>query len=122
MVFRLLSGVEDDPEIRQGLYPGTGANASTTGGGGKAKTEFYWKLAVQLFADHPSLSEPFSAVRGTSVKKLQAPWVQKVKNQLNRFTVQIRPLLTFLLTKSHPQAWPKKSGSMERHWERLDKG
>ena len=40
LTFKLLNVVEDDPEIRQGLYPGTGANVSTANGGGKPKTDF----------------------------------------------------------------------------------
>ena len=85
LVFKLLGTVEDDPEIRQGLYPGTGANASTANGGGKPKTEFYWQLATHLFADHEEYGAPFSDALNTTSKKAQDPWVLKVKNQLNRF-------------------------------------
>ena len=53
-MLKLLSEVEDNREIRQGLYPGTGANASTANGGGKPKTDFYWKLALHLFTESES--------------------------------------------------------------------
>ena len=81
----MLSAVEDNRDIRQGLYPGTGANASSANGGGKPKTDFYWQLAVQLFADHEEYGTVIEEVRGSLMKKVWDPWVNKIKNQLNRF-------------------------------------
>jgi hypothetical protein len=89
MVFKLLGGVEDNPEIRQGLYPGTGANASTANGGGKPKTDFYWQLATLLFADHEEYGTLFATAQESSSKKARESWLLKVKNQLNRFVRQI---------------------------------
>ena len=85
MVFSLLNNLEEDREVRQGLFPGTGANVSTAGGGGKTKTEFYWKLAVDLFAGHQVYGVSFADAWESSVKKAREPWVLKVKNQINRF-------------------------------------
>jgi hypothetical protein len=85
LVFRLLNGLEEDREVRQGLFPGPGANASSAGGGGKTKTEFYWKLATELFAGHEVYGAPFAIAQGSSAKKARAPWVLKVKNQLTRY-------------------------------------
>ena len=90
LVFKLLNSVEDIPEIRQGLYPGTGANASTASGGGKTKTEFYWQLATHVFTDHEEYGMPFLDVQKSSSKKTREPWVMKVKNQLNRYEHRIR--------------------------------
>ena len=84
-MFRLLNEVEDNPEIRQGLYPGTGANASTANGGGKPKTDFYWQLAVHLFADHEEYGGLLATAQQSTTKKDRESWVLKVKNQLNRF-------------------------------------
>jgi len=81
----LLSEVEDNCEIRQGLYPGTGANASTANGGGKPKTEFHWQLATHLFANHEEYGTLFEDAQRASTKKAREPWTLKVKNQLNRF-------------------------------------
>lgn len=89
-MFKLLNAVEDDPEIRQGLYPGTGANASTANGSGKPKTEFYWQLATHLFGGHDEYGALFAGAQWSSTKKAREPWVLKVKNQLNRFVYQIR--------------------------------
>jgi len=82
--------VEDDPEIWQGLYPGTGANASSANGGGKPKTDFFWQLAVHLFSDHEEYGALIMGAQESSTKKARDPWVLKIKNQLNRFVYQIR--------------------------------
>lgn len=84
-MFKLLSAVEDNPKIWQGLYPGTWPNVSTSDGGGKPKTEFYWQLAVHVFADHNEYGPPFAHVQESASKKVRDPWVLKVKNQLNRY-------------------------------------
>lgn len=88
-MLKLLSEVEDNREIRQALYPGTGANASTANGGGKPKTDFYWQLAVHLFADHEEYEKFFVEAKQSSLKKHREPWVLKVKNQLSRFAHKI---------------------------------
>ena len=86
--------VEDDREIRQGLYPGTGANVSTANGGGKPKTEFYWQLATHLFTDHDDDGALFANTRQSSTKKAREPWILKIKNQLSRFvSIQMTALL-----------------------------
>lgn len=77
---KLLDEVEGNPEIKQGLYPGTGAD-----GGGKPKTEFYWRLAIHLFADNEEYSAPLAEAQRSSKKKDRAPWVLKVKNKLCRY-------------------------------------
>jgi hypothetical protein len=99
LVFKLLNAVEDNPEIRQGLYPGTGANASTAKGGGKPKTEFYWQLAVHLFADHEEYSAVFAGARESSSKKARDLWGLKVKNQLNRCTTGL--MTGFVITHAN---------------------
>jgi hypothetical protein len=79
-----LNAVEDNPEIRQGLYPGTGGNASTAKGGGKPKTEFHMQLATQLFANHEEYGVPFASALQSSIKTERDSWGRRIKNQLNR--------------------------------------
>lgn len=88
LTFKLLNALEDDREIRQGLYPGTGANVSSANGGGKPKTDFFWQLAIQLFSDHEEYGTLIAGAKASSTKKARDPWVLKIKNQLNRFVTK----------------------------------
>ena len=54
------------------------------------KTEFYWKLATELFADHEAYGASFMDAQLSLVKKTRESWVLKVKNQITRFVPQIR--------------------------------
>ena len=87
--FKLLNAVEDNADIRQALYPGTGANVSAAKGGGKPKTDFYWKLATLLFADHEEYGALIAVAQESQKKKARDPWVLKIKNQLNRFACRL---------------------------------
>jgi len=74
LAFKLLNAVEDDPEIRQGLYPGTGANVSTANGGGKPKTDFFWQLAVHLFSDNEEYAALIARAQKSSTEKGRFSW------------------------------------------------
>ncbi|KAJ7672987.1 hypothetical protein DFH06DRAFT_1173981 [Mycena polygramma] len=90
LTWSLITGIEEDEEIRDGLYPGPGAIKRT---GGKPKTHFYDALGVKLFADNPAyteilaidpeLSEAEQAKKKAEQRKLLAG---KVKNKVKTLT------------------------------------
>ncbi|KAG6825028.1 hypothetical protein H0H92_005062 [Tricholoma furcatifolium] len=77
---QLVTAIFKDAKIKQGLFPPPGPNASTKGGSGKTKTEFYWALCEELFAEHPKYQEAFLIATNLKGKKLQLMWTDKIKN------------------------------------------
>jgi len=55
----LVVAIEDDPVIKQGLFPLPGQNTTVTQGGSKPKTEYQWALADKLFGDHEKYKDIF---------------------------------------------------------------
>ena len=87
----LIAAITDNKNIKNGLFPPTGAHASTVKGGGNHKTEWQWRIAIILFKDHPVYGDVFKPafdandlenkerqVRGAAV--LRKPWVDRIKN------------------------------------------
>ncbi|KAJ6602719.1 hypothetical protein DFH09DRAFT_1270577 [Mycena vulgaris] len=78
----LITAIESDEDIRDGLFPGAGGIRLSSG---KPKTHYYYKLAEICFADHPEYQEAFAvkpeykAVQITQQRKL---WTEKVKNKI----------------------------------------
>ncbi|KAF8233281.1 hypothetical protein L208DRAFT_1061091, partial [Tricholoma matsutake] len=50
--FLLIAAIEEDDEIKQGLFPPPGANKSLAKGGSKPKTKYQWELARKVFEEH----------------------------------------------------------------------
>jgi hypothetical protein len=48
----MINVIQEDEEIRLGLFPPPGANASTTKGGGKVAIDYHMKFCDILFGDH----------------------------------------------------------------------
>ncbi|KAF8161029.1 hypothetical protein B0H34DRAFT_673077 [Crassisporium funariophilum] len=84
----------ESTEIKQGLYPPPGGNASTVKGGGQRKTAWQWRLAVILFKDHPDYGAAFNLALNPpakqTVSKAQAPWADKIKNRLKKMSTIVR--------------------------------
>ena len=84
----LITAITDDPDIKQGLFPPPGPNASSAKGGGKKKILWQWKIAVAIFKDHPLYSTAFAtAYNCTDPKlklKLQTSWGEKIKNHVKK--------------------------------------
>ncbi|KAJ7101259.1 hypothetical protein B0H15DRAFT_796095 [Mycena belliarum] len=90
LTWSLVTGIEEDDEIRDGLYPGPGAIKRT---GGKPKTHFHDALGVKIFADNPAyteflaidpeLSEAEQTKKKAEQRKLLAG---KVKNKIKTLT------------------------------------
>ena len=77
---KLLGAIGDDKQIKQGLYPGPGANASTKRGGGLPKAEHHWQLVLLVFGDHADYQD--SVARATGDPAQRKIWCQKIKNRL----------------------------------------
>jgi hypothetical protein len=93
--WKLVNAITEDVNIKNGLFPPPGSNASTQNGGGKKKIEWCWKLAEILFKDDPTYRNNFSEVieanqpqnkvskAGKSrATKLRNEWAEKIKNRL----------------------------------------
>lgn len=82
---RLLAAIFENKDIKQGLFPGVGANVSTAKGGGQPKTTWLWMLAKILFTDHdtygPAFQKCLDQYAGGKAQ-LQSKWVEKLKNRL----------------------------------------
>ncbi|KAF8225239.1 hypothetical protein L208DRAFT_1173232, partial [Tricholoma matsutake] len=50
--FLLVGAIEEDEEIKQGLFLLPGPNKSLAQGGSKPKTEYQWELARKIFEEH----------------------------------------------------------------------
>ena len=84
---QLINAISEDADIKQGLFPAPGGNVSSSKGGGKKKTAWYWKLAEILFFDHDIYSTAFEKAASDKSKdkaKSQAIWGDKIKNRLSK--------------------------------------
>jgi hypothetical protein len=79
LTWSLIDAIEEDTAIRDGLCPPVGAHASTQKGGSKPKTEFQYKVAEKIFANHTVYREAFKNAT-TSAEK--SAWTTKIKNRL----------------------------------------
>ena len=77
--WKLVTAITDNTDIKNGLFPRPGANASTANGGGKRKTDHLYEVACEVFADHPTHSEAFAA---TITPAQKCVWTTKTKNKL----------------------------------------
>ncbi|KAG8927477.1 hypothetical protein FRC01_007378 [Tulasnella sp. 417] len=76
----LLTSIEEDSDIRQGLFPGCGGNASTAKGGGKSKSKFHKALARMIFAGHGVHGDVYTRASPHEKKE----WGKKIKNCLEK--------------------------------------
>ena len=88
LTWSLVTAILESADIRRGLFPGPGANASTSNGGGKKKTEFHFDLAAAIFKDHEEYGEDFARVEEAGTKSkvrssLRKAWAGKIKNKLS---------------------------------------
>ena len=79
MSWALVSALEENSVIRQGLFPMPGSNTSVAKGGSKRKIEYQYDLAKELFETHEDYKETFMQ---TAADKKQ--WALKIKNRLKR--------------------------------------
>jgi hypothetical protein len=61
----LVTVLEEDSVIRQGLFPAAvpGGNNSVAQGGSKPKTKYQWALAKKLFEDHEKYKAAFKTAQ-----------------------------------------------------------
>ncbi|KAJ7159348.1 hypothetical protein C8R43DRAFT_948277 [Mycena crocata] len=90
LVWRLVTAIEDNEEIREGLFPGVGAIRLS---GAKPKTHHYYNLAVKIFADHPTYKDIFAINPEDSPAKKQErrrSWTDKIKNKIKKLVKKAR--------------------------------
>lgn len=75
----LITAIEENDEIKQGLFPSPGQD--TRKGNGKPKTDHQYALAVAIFAKHPDYSEAFDVAKTPKEKAL---WTRRIKNRIKR--------------------------------------
>lgn len=98
LTWSLITAISEDADVMRGLFPGPGANTSTTNGGGKKKTEFHFMLAVAIFADHEEYGADFARIEQAKSRKqksaLRQTWTGKIKNKLSAcvcFSLHVLP-------------------------------
>ena len=77
----LITAITNDPDIKQGLFPPPGLNASSAKGGGKKKILWQWKVAIAIFKDHPvyrtAFAMAYNCMDPKLKPKLQTSWAEK---------------------------------------------
>ncbi|KAF8158711.1 hypothetical protein BJ912DRAFT_866509, partial [Pholiota molesta] len=85
LTWALINTINDDAEIKQGLFPSPGND--TRFGKGKPKSDHHWAIASSLFRDHPKYKETFSRATTPAQK---ATWATKIKNRLSALVKSCR--------------------------------
>ncbi|KAF8128457.1 hypothetical protein K438DRAFT_2000279 [Mycena galopus ATCC 62051] len=83
LTWTLITAIESDPEMRDGLFPGVGAIKRT---GGQPKTHYYYKLATICFDEHEAYKDAFTIDPAQSKRfrsQQRKLWTDKVKNRVN---------------------------------------
>ncbi|KAF8207691.1 hypothetical protein K438DRAFT_1961959 [Mycena galopus ATCC 62051] len=83
LTWAMITAIESNEEIRDGLYPGVGAIKRA---GGLPKTHFYYKVAEACFAEHPLYKDVFAIDLDLSLALLaqhRKPWIEKIRNRDN---------------------------------------
>lgn len=79
MEWKLVNTITENDEIKRGLFPSSGGNASTSLGGGKGKVDHYYRICVILFGEHESYQDIFNSATTPASK---AVWTTKIKNKI----------------------------------------
>ncbi|KAF9562394.1 hypothetical protein CPC08DRAFT_761522 [Agrocybe pediades] len=96
----LLTAISEDQDIKQGLFPAPGGNVSTARGGGKKKTVWQWKVAVDIFQNHPQYGPAFQKVLdmtpGPPATRAKTVWGDKIKNRIKKMEKIVRDYMAML--------------------------
>ncbi|KAJ7595290.1 hypothetical protein C8J56DRAFT_1042390 [Mycena floridula] len=84
LTWSLIGAIEDDIDIKQGLFPPPGQGPLKTNG--KPKTDYYIALARIVFANDPVYGPEFA--RASKMPKGLSKWGDKVKNRLEKLQKQ----------------------------------
>jgi hypothetical protein len=82
LVWTLISAIESDTDIHDGLFPGVGAIKRS---GGTPKTHHYYNLAMICFKDHEIYKDSFGANpehNEVLLGKQRKLWTEKVGNKI----------------------------------------
>ncbi|KAJ7588957.1 hypothetical protein C8J56DRAFT_1078238 [Mycena floridula] len=83
LTWSLIGAIEDDIDIKQGLFPPPGQGPLKTNG--KPKTDYYIALARIVFANDPVYRPEFA--RASKMPKGLSKWGDKVKNRLEKYVL-----------------------------------
>ncbi|TFY79487.1 hypothetical protein EWM64_g4526 [Hericium alpestre] len=93
LTWSLIAAIEDNPDIKQGLFPGVGGNASSARGGGKSKLDWQWEVCKIIFAEHATYKHAFAQA---TTPQLRRTWSEKVKNRLHKLSKSTREYMAEL--------------------------
>ena len=85
MTWKLVNGIGDNEEIKQGLYPSSGGNASLSKGGSKTKADYHWALAEYIFESEPDYRQAIQDASKDNAAGERWIWGLKVKNRVQRY-------------------------------------
>jgi hypothetical protein len=103
----LITAIENDEEIKDGLFPGVGAIKLS---GGKPKTHHYYNLAVKIFGEHTDYKTIFAVnpkLNHTQQSDRRKLWTNKCKNKVVKCVS--RPLVIVSPTNSCRHRLVKKT-------------
>ena len=82
LTWKLYTTIIENADLKKGLFPSPGGNASTKDGGGKSKAEFHAMLAAEVFGAEDS---PFKAqFYRAKTKAEKEVWTRRIKNRLHK--------------------------------------
>ena len=82
LTWKLINGIADNEEIKNGLYPLSGGNTSLSKGESKTKANYHWALALSIFEDHPEYGTVIEDAKDVTGER--RAWGLKVKNRIQR--------------------------------------
>ncbi|KAJ6615675.1 hypothetical protein B0H10DRAFT_2220156 [Mycena sp. CBHHK59/15] len=94
LTWALITAIEDDEEIKDGLFPGVGAIKLS---GGKPKTHHYYNLAIKIFGEHTDYKTIFAVnpkLNHTQQSDRRKLWTNKCKNKVVKLVKKTRGQIT----------------------------
>ena len=103
MTSALIAEIQENEEIKRGLFPPPGGNASTAKGGGKTKKDHHLALAKALFGTDKTGHYIPAFTAALNDKKEEKKWANKIKNRLAKYVFRC---ILFRRTTGTPKKAP----------------
>ncbi|KAJ3964110.1 hypothetical protein EV361DRAFT_812588, partial [Lentinula raphanica] len=100
----LISCITENEVIKNGLFPGPGANVSSAKGGGLSKTEHQFNAFEAAFGEDPdwqpliALAKDKSPENKAASSKMRKNLAGKIKNRLMKYVCSIQQSFSISLT------------------------